>query len=159
MTRAPPPRQVAFPDGRFVSLDPAYVRRNDSSAKSVDEWTGRRLSRGADVADDVEPSEVALLGNYALQIIWPDGFLQVRHLLGAAAPPPPLSGFAAVRRWRLLTRSRRWRQRRRPTGQGPWRRSIFTPPPALRQAGGRGLLLLPAGEGGGRLLCRRRSAS
>jgi Mrp family chromosome partitioning ATPase/DUF971 family protein len=71
---------VAFPDGRRLGLNPAFVRRNDCSAKSVDEWTGARLSRDGDVADAIEPADVALLGNYALQINWPDGFNQVAPL-------------------------------------------------------------------------------
>jgi DUF971 family protein len=71
---------VAFPDGRKLGLNPAFVRRNDCSAKSVDEWTGDRTSRDADVADGIEPADVALLGNYAVQINWPDGFNQVAPL-------------------------------------------------------------------------------
>ena len=71
---------VAFPDGRKLGLNPAFVRRNDCSAKSVDEWTGDRTSRDADVADGIEPADVALLGTYAVQINWPDGFNQVAPL-------------------------------------------------------------------------------
>lgn len=69
---------VTFPDGRLIALDPAYVRRNDQSAKSVDEWTGIRMSRDSDVPEGIEPVELHLLGNYAVQISWQDGFNQVR---------------------------------------------------------------------------------
>lgn len=48
-------------------LHPAAVRRADSSAASVNEWTGERLSRDADVAEDVKPASVAPLGNYAVR--------------------------------------------------------------------------------------------
>ena len=58
-------------------LDPAVVRRNDTSARSVNEWTGERTLRPEDVADDVRPAAVAPLGNYAVQITWEDGFNQV----------------------------------------------------------------------------------
>lgn len=43
------------------------VRRADASAASVNEWTGERLSRDADVAEDVKPASVAPLGNYAVR--------------------------------------------------------------------------------------------
>ena len=53
-------------DGGEFYLDPAVVRRADTSAASVNEWTGERTSRDADVADDVRPASVAPLGNYAV---------------------------------------------------------------------------------------------
>ena len=59
------------------ALSPAVVRRNDTSARSVNEWTGERLLRDSDVLDDIEPAGVQALGNYAVQITWQDGFNQV----------------------------------------------------------------------------------
>lgn len=58
-------------------LHPATVRRNDTSARSVNEWTGERMLRDEDVAEGVRPAEVSPLGNYAVQITWEDGFNQV----------------------------------------------------------------------------------
>ena len=58
-------------------LHPAEVRRNDTSARSVNEWTGERMLQDDDISDDVRPQEVAPLGNYAVQITWEDGFNQV----------------------------------------------------------------------------------
>lgn len=63
--------------GEFA-LSPAVVRRNDTSARSVNEWTGERMLRDSDVLDDIEPASVQPLGNYAVQITWQDGFNQVR---------------------------------------------------------------------------------
>lgn len=57
-------------------LEPAVVRRHDTSARSLNEWTGASLGAG-DVADDVKPLSIALVGNYAVQITWDDGFNQV----------------------------------------------------------------------------------
>ena len=78
---------VALPGGRRLQLHPAYVRRNDCSARSVDEWSGVRRAIAAGpgggqggVAEDVQTTELGLLGNYALQILWPDGFNQVAPL-------------------------------------------------------------------------------
>lgn len=64
-------------EGAEFLLDPAVVRRNDTSARSVNEWTGERTLRPEDIADDVRPAEVSPLGNYAVQITWEDGFNQV----------------------------------------------------------------------------------
>ena len=59
-------------------LDPAHVRRNDTSAASINEWTGEKLSKSDNVADDIQPDTIAPLGNYAVQILWQDGFNQVQ---------------------------------------------------------------------------------
>lgn len=66
----------AGPEDEFC-LDPAVVRRNDTSAASINEWTGERMIRDEDVADDVEPTNISPIGNYASQITWQDGFNQV----------------------------------------------------------------------------------
>eukprot|EP00879_Flechtneria_rotunda_P025482 GHRR01027081.1.p1 GENE.GHRR01027081.1~~GHRR01027081.1.p1 ORF type:complete len:541 (+),score=173.42 GHRR01027081.1:208-1830(+) len=57
-------------------LEPAVVRRHDTSARSINEWTGEALG-AADVPDDVKPLSIAQVGNYAVQITWEDGFNQV----------------------------------------------------------------------------------
>jgi len=48
-------------------LDPATVRRADTSAASINEWTGERMSRDADVPEDIRPASVGPLGNYAVR--------------------------------------------------------------------------------------------
>eukprot|EP00241_Pyramimonas_parkeae_P002257 CAMPEP_0114245208 /NCGR_PEP_ID=MMETSP0058-20121206/11762_1 /TAXON_ID=36894 /ORGANISM="Pyramimonas parkeae, CCMP726" /LENGTH=532 /DNA_ID=CAMNT_0001358223 /DNA_START=344 /DNA_END=1942 /DNA_ORIENTATION=+ len=58
-------------------LHPATVRRNDQSASSIDEWTGEQRLRAEDVAEDIEPLSIQTVGNYAVQISWPDGLNQV----------------------------------------------------------------------------------
>ena len=47
-------------------LDPATVRRADTSAASINEWTGERTSRDADVPEDIRPASIGPLGNYAV---------------------------------------------------------------------------------------------
>jgi len=68
---------VRLPDAPEFALSPATVRRNDTSAQSVNEWTGQRMLRDEDVAEDVTPAAINPLGNYAVQISWEDGFNQV----------------------------------------------------------------------------------
>lgn len=63
--------------GETFRLDPAVVRRNDTSAKSINEWTGERTLQDSDIPDDIRPASVQPLGNYAVQILWQDGFNQV----------------------------------------------------------------------------------
>eukprot|EP00891_Asterochloris_glomerata_P007340 jgi/Astpho2/7340/fgenesh1_pm.00114_%23_1_t len=68
---------VASIGSEQLLLDPATVRRNDTSAKSINEWTGEKMSRDSDIPEDITPESVAALGNYAVQILWQDGFNQV----------------------------------------------------------------------------------
>ncbi|GAB4828358.1 hypothetical protein Ancab_035356 [Ancistrocladus abbreviatus] len=63
-------------DEEFL-LHPATVRRNDRSAQSVDEWTGEQKLQYTDVPEDIEPEDIRPMGNYAVQITWPDGFNQI----------------------------------------------------------------------------------
>eukprot|EP00238_Polyblepharides_amylifera_P011624 CAMPEP_0196581674 /NCGR_PEP_ID=MMETSP1081-20130531/34933_1 /TAXON_ID=36882 /ORGANISM="Pyramimonas amylifera, Strain CCMP720" /LENGTH=493 /DNA_ID=CAMNT_0041901995 /DNA_START=302 /DNA_END=1783 /DNA_ORIENTATION=+ len=64
-------------NGEVIYLHPASVRRNDRSAASVDEWTGEQILKPSDVAEDIEPMAIQTVGNYAVQISWPDGHNQV----------------------------------------------------------------------------------
>ena len=66
-------------EGRNFLLDPAHVRRNDTSAASINEWTGEKLNRSENISDDIQPDTIAPLGNYAVQILWQDGFNQVHR--------------------------------------------------------------------------------
>ncbi|XP_009627669.1 fe-S cluster assembly factor HCF101, chloroplastic isoform X1 [Nicotiana tomentosiformis] len=70
--------KVKVPDSdEEFYLHPATVRRNDRSAQSVDEWTGEQKLQYSDILDDIEPEEIRPLGNYAVEITWPDGFNQI----------------------------------------------------------------------------------
>ena len=68
-------------EGSNFLLDPANVRRNDTSAASINEWTGERLNRGENITDDIKPDTISPLGNYAVQILWQDGFNQASVVL------------------------------------------------------------------------------
>ena len=60
---------VTLPEvGESFCLDPTHVRRNDTSTRSINEWTGEKLLRDEDVPDDVRPMDVQPLGNYAVQV-------------------------------------------------------------------------------------------
>ncbi|KAI3429423.1 hypothetical protein D9Q98_005518 [Chlorella vulgaris] len=69
---------VRLPNGeQDFLLDPATVRRNDQSASSINEWTGERTLRDADIPDTLQPVGIQPVGNYAVQISWEDGFSQI----------------------------------------------------------------------------------
>jgi len=72
---------VRLSSGRVLRLAPDYVRRNDCSARSLDDWA--RLPTDSVLQllpSDLSPLDMGLLGNYALQINWSDGFNQVAPL-------------------------------------------------------------------------------
>ncbi|XP_057536676.1 fe-S cluster assembly factor HCF101, chloroplastic [Amaranthus tricolor] len=68
--------KVPDSDEEFL-LHPATVRRNDRSAQSVDEWTGEQKLQYTDIPEDIEPEDIRPMGNYAVEITWPDGFNQI----------------------------------------------------------------------------------
>ncbi|CAN4096366.1 unnamed protein product [Withania somnifera] len=49
----------------------------DFPIQPADEWTGEQKLQYADIPDNIEPEEIRPLGNYAVQITWPDGFHQI----------------------------------------------------------------------------------
>mmetsp|Transcript_20441 Transcript_20441/g.56982 ORF Transcript_20441/g.56982 Transcript_20441/m.56982 type:complete len:560 (+) Transcript_20441:41-1720(+) len=68
---------VRLPGTPEFALTPATLRRNDTSASSINEWTGARTINPADIPEDVTPESINPLGNYAVQILWQDGFNQI----------------------------------------------------------------------------------
>ena len=68
---------VMHNNGKDSWLEPIIVRRNDTSAKSIDEWTGERLNRHESVPETIKPASIQRVGNYAVSILWEDGFNQV----------------------------------------------------------------------------------
>ncbi|KXZ55112.1 hypothetical protein GPECTOR_3g265 [Gonium pectorale] len=66
---------VSLPGEPEFLLPPVVVRANDTSATSIDEWTGQRKREEA--PPDARPLAINPLGNYAVQISWSDGFNQV----------------------------------------------------------------------------------
>ncbi|KAG2424559.1 hypothetical protein HXX76_014439 [Chlamydomonas incerta] len=87
---------VSLPGEPEFLLPPGVVRANDTSATSIDEWTGQRKREEAPA--DARPVALNPLGNYAVQITWSDGFNQVAsyelldELKSYAVPRRPASG-------------------------------------------------------------------
>ncbi|GFR48232.1 hypothetical protein Agub_g10094 [Astrephomene gubernaculifera] len=66
---------VMLPGQQEFLLSPEVVRANDTSATTVDEWTGQRKAQ--EFPPDARPASINPLGNYAVQISWSDGHNQV----------------------------------------------------------------------------------
>eukprot|EP00889_Picochlorum_renovo_P006048 jgi/Picre1/33078/NNA_008404.t1 len=73
----PPSVHTGEGEAAAYYLDPATVRRNDTSAASINEWTGEKMLSDGDIPDDIEPMDIRSVGNYAVQIQWEGGFNQV----------------------------------------------------------------------------------
>jgi len=65
--------KIVWDDGH-VSVYPNHeLRFRCSCAGCVDEWTGVRRTTAAQIAPDVKPMGLELVGNYAVQFSWSDG--------------------------------------------------------------------------------------
>jgi ATP-binding protein involved in chromosome partitioning len=64
---------VAWPDGTKAFVRHRELRADCHCATCVDEHSGERLLKDADIPDDISAVEVEPLGNYALRISWSDG--------------------------------------------------------------------------------------
>lgn len=65
--------RIRWEDGKETSFAPKFLRARCPCAGCVDEWSGRRTVGEAQVADDVKPRGMTMVGRYAAQIDWSDG--------------------------------------------------------------------------------------
>ncbi|MCB9883801.1 MAG: DUF971 domain-containing protein [Planctomycetes bacterium] len=76
--------QISWPDGVEVTLDASTLRGDCRCALCVDEMTGVRTYGPDQVPRDVGYKDVALVGNYAIQMNFSDGhstgIFTFRHL-------------------------------------------------------------------------------
>ncbi len=64
---------IAWDDGVRTEIAFRDLRLGCPCAGCVEEWSGRRTLDPASVPDDVHPTSVEPVGNYALSIVWSDG--------------------------------------------------------------------------------------
>ncbi len=64
---------LTWPDGREQDIDPATLRRRCQCARCIDENTGQPLLDPESVPDDIYPTELHPMGNYAVAVQWSDG--------------------------------------------------------------------------------------
>ena len=64
--------RIVWKDGHQSTYPARYLRLRCPCAGCVDEWTGRRVLKSADVSEDVAPTSLQLVGRYALRVHWSD---------------------------------------------------------------------------------------
>ena len=65
--------RITWVDDRVCTYDASRLRRACPCAQCVNEWTGERTLKAEAIADDVEISDLTLVGRYALNFRWSDG--------------------------------------------------------------------------------------
>jgi DUF971 family protein len=65
--------RIVWDDGHASVYRNTDLRFECPCASCIDEWTGVRRLRREDVPEDVRPTGLSLVGNYAAHIDWSDG--------------------------------------------------------------------------------------
>jgi len=65
--------RITWADGRVCHYKAAALRRVCPCAQCVNEWTGQRTLKPEVVSDDLEISDLSIVGRYALNFRWSDG--------------------------------------------------------------------------------------
>ena len=64
---------LTYPNGKRIDVENRALRLNCMCALCVNELTGQKLINPSKIRQDIAPTEVVPLGNYALGITWNDG--------------------------------------------------------------------------------------
>jgi Mrp family chromosome partitioning ATPase/DUF971 family protein len=64
---------VTLPNGRESAIRPAALRRKCRCALCVEEFSGRQIAKPEAIPDDVFPTSMQPMGNYAVAVVWSDG--------------------------------------------------------------------------------------
>lgn len=64
--------RITWADGRICDYQAAKLRRACPCAQCVNEWTGQRTLEPESISDEVEISDISIVGRYALNFRWSD---------------------------------------------------------------------------------------
>lgn len=64
--------RITWADGRVCDYQAAKLRRACPCAQCVNEWTGQRTLKPESISDEVEISDISIVGRYALNFRWSD---------------------------------------------------------------------------------------
>lgn len=64
--------RITWADGRVCDYQAPKLRRACPCAQCVNEWTGQRTLTPESISDDVEISDLSIVGRYALNFRWSD---------------------------------------------------------------------------------------
>jgi DUF971 family protein len=65
--------RITWADDRDCEYQAAALRRACPCAQCVNEWTGERTLRPEAISEEVEISDLTIVGRYALNFRWSDG--------------------------------------------------------------------------------------
>ena len=65
--------RITWADEQVCEFDAASLRRACPCAQCVNEWTGQRTLKPETVSDELEISDLSVVGRYALNFRWSDG--------------------------------------------------------------------------------------
>jgi DUF971 family protein len=65
--------RIDWNDGHVSVYPPSYLRYHCACAHCVNETTGERTIKLADIPEDIHPLQADPVGRYAIQIKWSDG--------------------------------------------------------------------------------------
>ena len=65
--------RISWADGRECRYRASDLRRLCPCAQCVNEWTGERMLKAEAVNEELEISDLSLVGRYALNFRWSDG--------------------------------------------------------------------------------------
>lgn len=83
--------RITWPGGPDVTIPAFRLRDLCPCAQCVDEGSGKKILDPATIPSDIRPLEIAMVGNYAVQITWSDqhstGIYSWRTLRDASGLP------------------------------------------------------------------------
>lgn len=65
--------ELQWDAGPLFSIPFKFVRSQCPCAACIDEFTGRRVLEPESIPEDILPTQMSFIGNYALKIVWSDG--------------------------------------------------------------------------------------
>ena len=65
--------RITWADERICHFKAATLRRACPCAQCVNEWTGQRTLKPETISEEVEISDLSIIGRYALNFKWSDG--------------------------------------------------------------------------------------
>jgi DUF971 family protein len=65
--------RITWADGLVCQYDAPSLRRACPCAQCVNEWTGQRVLAPEAISDELQISDISIVGRYALNFRWSDG--------------------------------------------------------------------------------------
>ena len=65
--------KIIWADEKECSYKSAELRRSCPCAQCVNEWTGERVLKPENIAEEIEIRDLSLVGRYAINFRWSDG--------------------------------------------------------------------------------------